>query len=470
MKSLMLRSSTYHPNRRPLFSRSCPHERRNMRSVWPGSFGGYRGILEHGYYGGREVFLRVASGKYQVGIYQSKTNSMAEAAVDPADIGTWVHLVGTYDGSSWNLYKNGELIASSPSTVGVLPVNCDWLIGGSQATNRCFKGEIRDAGIWNVAMTPDEVSTHYTQGFSQSVTSSATYDAVGNILTQTDAMGNTTSYTYDSMGRVVTMTDALNNVTSYTYDALGRLLTTTDDVLWSLTDHLGTVRDILGTASTHLIYDAFGNLISGTNPLLFGFTGKAFDTNTNLQNNINRWYDAAIGRWLSTDPIGFNGNDTNLYRYVSNYPINAFDFNGLALKLGIIQQQKWQIEDEYGNIYNGNNSKELLTVVRKLSKNCTTIRRLIVKGHGDCGGVYDAGGKAFLYIEENRIVIHNRSVTNIIKNIVDENTHISLRGCHTHDAARNLDKLIPEARISGTLTPVVGIPETMIIIGPWWTY
>jgi len=267
-----------------------------------------------------------------------------------------------------------------------------------------------------------------------------------------------------------------NGITTHHYlwtpNAQDKLLadTTTDGVLWSLTDHLGTVRDILGTASTHLIYDAFGNLISGTNPLLFGFTGKAFDVSTNLQNNINRWYDSTVGRWLSTDPIGFNGNDMNLYRYVSNYPINAFDFNGLALKLGIIQQQKWQIEDEYGNIYNGNNSKELLTVVRKLSKNCTTIRRLIVKGHGDCGGVYDAGGKAFLYIEENRIVIHNRSVTNIIKNIVDENTHISLRGCHTHDAARNLDKLIPEARISGTLTPVVGIPETMIIIGPWWTY
>ncbi|MDO4857925.1 MAG: RHS repeat-associated core domain-containing protein [Thermoguttaceae bacterium] len=95
--------------------------------------------------------------------------------------------------------------------------------------------------------------------------------------------------------------------------------TTTDGVLWSLTDHLGTIRDVLdGNSSTHLIYDAFGNLTSGTNPLLFGYTGKAFDPATNLQNNINRWYDATIGRWLSTDPIGFNGNDTNLYRYVNN--------------------------------------------------------------------------------------------------------------------------------------------------------
>ncbi len=105
--------------------------------------------------------------------------------------------------------------------------------------------------------------------------------------------------------------------------------TTSSDVLWSLTDHLGTVRDIIGNSTTHLIYDAFGNLISGTNPIIFGFTGKAFDTSTSLQNNINRWYDASIGRWLSTDPIGFEGNDTNLYRYVGNKASVVADSLGL---------------------------------------------------------------------------------------------------------------------------------------------
>ena len=106
--------------------------------------------------------------------------------------------------------------------------------------------------------------------------------------------------------------------------------TTTSGILWALTDHLGTIRDVLdGNSSTHLIYDAFGNIVSGTNPLLFGYTGKAFDPATKLQNNINRWYDATIGRWLSTDPIGFEGNDTNLYRYVLNNSIKFIDTIGL---------------------------------------------------------------------------------------------------------------------------------------------
>jgi len=103
---------------------------------------------------------------------------------------------------------------------------------------------------------------------------------------------------------------------------------TTNDVLWALTDHLGTIRDIVGNSTIHLIYDAFGNLTSGTNPLLFAYTGKAFDTSTSLQNNINRWYDSTVGRWLSTDPIGFEGNDTNLYRYVDNQVLLFFDTYG----------------------------------------------------------------------------------------------------------------------------------------------
>jgi len=113
---------------------------------------------------------------------------------------------------------------------------------------------------------------------------------------------------------------------------------TTEDILWALTDHLGSIRDVVGTTTnTHIIYDAYGNIISCknsegetiSNPILFGYTGKPFDTDTQLQNNINRWYDASIGRWLSQDPIGFEGNDTNLYRYCSNKSIIICDNFGL---------------------------------------------------------------------------------------------------------------------------------------------
>ena len=50
----------------------------------------------------------------------------------------------------------------------------------------------------------------------------------------------------------------------------------------------------------------------------FAFTGRWFDQATGLQNNTNRWYDPSIGRWLSEDPIGFEGDPSNLYRPMGN--------------------------------------------------------------------------------------------------------------------------------------------------------
>jgi len=112
----------------------------------------------------------------------------------------------------------------------------------------------------------------------------------------------------------------------------------------TLTDHLNTVRDIAKynsqtdttTVVNHLVYDAFGKVTSETNPAvdsLFLFTGRPFDAegdrresviaravdqDNQLQNNLNRWYDARVGRWLSEDPTGFAAGDGNLYRYVGN--------------------------------------------------------------------------------------------------------------------------------------------------------
>jgi RHS repeat-associated protein len=106
------------------------------------------------------------------------------------------------------------------------------------------------------------------------------------------------------------------------------LLTTNDQL--TLCDHLGSVRDIIdvkGKVTGHREYNAFGKVTrtTGKADCMFGYTGKMFDNQTQLQWNINRWYDANLGRWISEDPIGFKGKDWNLTRYVKNYIIIAFD-------------------------------------------------------------------------------------------------------------------------------------------------
>jgi RHS repeat-associated protein len=107
---------------------------------------------------------------------------------------------------------------------------------------------------------------------------------------------------------------------------------------WPLTDHLGTVRDLVtfnGTTTTnveHRVFDSFGNLVSDNNSTLsdtFSFTGRFFDVDTKLQWNLNRWYDPFLGQWVSEDPIGFAGGDENLRRYVGNGVVNRVDPSGL---------------------------------------------------------------------------------------------------------------------------------------------
>jgi RHS repeat-associated protein len=62
---------------------------------------------------------------------------------------------------------------------------------------------------------------------------------------------------------------------------------------------------------------------------LFLYTARAFDADTLLQNNLHRWYDAAVGRWLSEDPVGFEGGDLNLCRCVHNRTAVLVDPLGL---------------------------------------------------------------------------------------------------------------------------------------------
>jgi RHS repeat-associated protein len=109
-----------------------------------------------------------------------------------------------------------------------------------------------------------------------------------------------------------------------------------DDVNWTLTDHQNSVRDIVvyddvsheASVVNHITYDSYGNVLNAVD-CLFAFTGRLFDSATGLQNNLNRWYDASLGRWLSEDPIGFAAGDANLYRYVANDPGNKVDSLGL---------------------------------------------------------------------------------------------------------------------------------------------
>ena len=101
-----------------------------------------------------------------------------------------------------------------------------------------------------------------------------------------------------------------------------------------ISDHLGSPRKVIdastGVVAQEIIYDVWGNVISDSNPGFqpFGFAGGLYDPDTALTRFGMREYDATVGRWLSKDPLLFNGKDSNLYTYAFNDPVNFRDDDG----------------------------------------------------------------------------------------------------------------------------------------------
>jgi RHS repeat-associated protein len=237
----------------------------------------------------------------------------------------------------------------------------------------------------------------YVTGSNNQVLSSGTfnysYDNAGSLAAKTEiASGNVTTFTYDHRNRLTAVVErssggAVVQETSFTYDVFDRRIgksvdldgagplaaqtirfvydgeqvwadfdgsgnlvarylfgDQTDEILarfrpgegiaWYLTDHLGTVRDLVGSSGElidHLEYDSFGSVIVETQPAYgdrFKFTGRELDPETGLYYYRARFFDPALGRFVSQDPIGFIAGDPNLYRYVHNSPLTATDPTG----------------------------------------------------------------------------------------------------------------------------------------------
>lgn len=119
---------------------------------------------------GSEVFLKIdqAGTKYSVGSSDGTNTYTASAAIPAGDLGstTWIHLVGTYDGSKWHLYRNGTEIASEAAPFGALPVpNADWAIGSTgEGWEQNYEGGIDEVAIYGAALTADQVKAHYVAG------------------------------------------------------------------------------------------------------------------------------------------------------------------------------------------------------------------------------------------------------------------------------------------------------------------
>jgi len=109
-----------------------------------------------------------------------------------------------------------------------------------------------------------------------------------------------------------------------------------DSVTYVYTDPQGTPlaeADASGHITATFDYTPYGTTALGAPSSEPGYTGHVIDSETNLVYMQARYFDPAVGRFLSTDPVTpEEGNPVNFnrYDYANNNPVINFDPTGRA--------------------------------------------------------------------------------------------------------------------------------------------
>jgi RHS repeat-associated protein len=175
-----------------------------------------------------------------------------------------------------------------------------------------------------------------------------TYDGDGNRVKQVNPDGSISLFLG---GGSYEVRDAAGSPQVLKYYAVaGQRLAMMDGTTtrYLLTDHLGSVVAILDD-SGNLVnaqeqrYMPFGEerFAGGITETDFGYTGQRALEAVGLMDYNARFYDAALGRFMSADNLvigAWNPQAFNRYAYVSNNPVNYADPTG-----------HWMVEDEGGD-------------------------------------------------------------------------------------------------------------------------
>ncbi len=165
---------------------------------------------------------------------------------------------------------------------------------------------------------------------SGGVTTTYTYDADGARVKKSVSSGGSTFY----IGNHYEVNTPPTATTKYHYFGAQRVAMKQGTAVTYLHgDHLGSTSVTSGATSSAQVYYPFGGVRASSGGLQtdFTFTGQKFDASDGLMYYGARYYDAALGRFISADtlvPGAGNPQNLNRYAYVRNNPVKYVDPTG----------------------------------------------------------------------------------------------------------------------------------------------